>query len=125
MYTAFPCSDYYEDSVPSPSRQPTVGLPAATLAGWREGRQEDGSHVHYVPVDRIGAQLYPYSIAIGTPQTFPMTSYPAYVSRDQSCLTLSKFGMRCYPAHIHQVGAGSTLKGFQPLVHFRYTCLSR
>ena len=33
MCTAFPCSDYYGDSVPSPCRQPTVGLPAATLAG--------------------------------------------------------------------------------------------
>ena len=76
MYTAFPCPDYYGDSVPSPSRQPTVGLPAATLAGRRGGRLEDGSHVHHVPVDRIGAQLFPCSIAMGTPQTFPMASWP-------------------------------------------------
>ena len=29
---------------------------------------------------------------------------------------------RC-PAHIHQVGAGTTLERVQPLVHFRYTSL--
>ena len=31
----------------------------------------------------------------------------------------------CCPAHIHQVGAGSTLEGVQPLVHSRYASLSR
>jgi hypothetical protein len=70
MYTAFPCSDYYEDSVPSSGHQPTVGLPAASLVGQRGGRLEDGSHVHHVPVGRIGAQLFPCSIATPTPQAF-------------------------------------------------------
>ena len=34
-------------------------------------------------------------------------------------------GAHCYPARIHQVGAGSTLEEVQPLVHSRYTCLPR
>ena len=34
-------------------------------------------------------------------------------------------GVRCAPAHIHQVRAGVTLKGVQPLVHFRYAFPSR
>lgn len=125
MCTAFPCSDYYGGSVPSPSPQPTAGLPAATLAGWREGQLGDGSHVHHVPVGRIGAQLFPYSIATPTPQAFDVASYPAYVSRDRSRFTLSRFRTRCTPAHIHQIRAGSTLKGVQPLVHSRYTSLPR
>ena len=33
--------------------------------------------------------------------------------------------MHCYPAQIRQVRAGSTLKRVQPLVHSRYTSLSR
>lgn len=38
MYVAFPRSDYYEDSVPSKVHQLTTSLPAAALAGRREGR---------------------------------------------------------------------------------------
>ena len=30
-------------------------------------------------------------------------------------------GVRCAPAHIHQVEAGVSLEGVQPLVHSRYT----
>jgi hypothetical protein len=125
MYTAFPCSDYYGGSVPSPSHQPTVGLPAAALAGQREGRLENGSHVHHAPVGRIGTQLFPCSIATPTPQTFDVASYPAYVSQGQSRLAQHQLSTRCHPAHIHQVGAGSTLKGVQPLVHSRCTYLPR
>jgi hypothetical protein len=125
MRPAFPASDYYGGSIPSPSRQPTAGLPVTALAGRREGRLEDGSHVHHAPVGRIGAQLFPCSIATPTPQTFGVASYPAYVSRDRSRLAHSGLGVHCYPARIHQVGAGSTLEGVQPLVHSRYTCLPR
>ena len=77
MWPAFPASDYYGGSVPSPSRQPTAGLPVAALGGRREGRLGNGSHVHHVPVDRMGAQLFPCSIATGTPQAFPVASEPA------------------------------------------------
>ena len=125
MWPAFPASDYYESSARSPGHQPTTGLPAAGLAGRRGGRLEDGSHVHHLPVGRIGAQLFPCSIATSTPQTFLVASYPFYVCRDRSRLTLSRLGVHCSPAHIHQVGAGSTLKGVQPLVHTCYASLPR
>ena len=65
MCTAFPCSDYYGPSAPSRRHQPTVDLPADQLAAGREGRPRNGSHVHHVPVDRIGAQLSPCSLANG------------------------------------------------------------
>ena len=125
MRPAFPASDYYGGSVPSPGRQSTVDLPAAVLAGQRVGQPEEGSHVHHAPVGRIGAQLFPCSIATPTPQAFGVASYPAYVSRDRSRFALSSLGARCHPARIHQVGAGSTLKGIHPLVYSRYTCLPR
>ncbi len=125
MHAAFPRSDYYGGSVPTSGRQPTVGLPAAALAARRGGQPEDGSHVHHVPVGRIGAQLFPYSIATPTPQAFGVASLPAYVSRYRSRLALSRLGAHCYPARIHQIRAGSTLEGVQSLVHSRYTCLPR
>jgi hypothetical protein len=125
MYVAFPRSDYYGGSVPSPGRQPTASLPVTALAERWEGRPGDGSHVHHAPVGRIGAQLFPCSIATPTPQAFGVASYPAYVSRGRSRLALSRLGAHCYPARIHQVGAGSTLEGVQPLVHSRCACLPR
>ena len=59
MWTAFPSSDYYGDSVPSHVHQPTTGLPFTALDGRCQGRSRDGSHVHHVPVDGGGAQLFP------------------------------------------------------------------
>ncbi|MGH9044276.1 MAG: hypothetical protein ACRDVP_05485, partial [Acidimicrobiales bacterium] len=59
MWPAFPASDYYGGSVPFPSHQQTTRLPVAALAGRREGRLKNGSHVHHIPVDRIDAQLFP------------------------------------------------------------------
>jgi len=43
----------------------TVSLPVDQLAAGREGQPRDGSHVHHVPVDGIGAQLCRYSLAPG------------------------------------------------------------
>jgi hypothetical protein len=37
-----------------------------------------GSHVHHAPIDRLSAQLFPCSLAPGTPQAFPGTSPPAH-----------------------------------------------
>jgi hypothetical protein len=48
MRAAFPPSDYYGGSVPSPSQQPTAGLPAAALAARQKGQPGKGSHVHEV-----------------------------------------------------------------------------
>jgi hypothetical protein len=76
VWTAFPPSDYYGDSAPPCDPQPTAGLPATGLAGRWGGRSQDGSHVHHEPVDGIGAQLFPGSLATGTPQPFPVASRP-------------------------------------------------
>jgi hypothetical protein len=87
------------DDEPAPDR---VGYPATRATA-------DGSHVHDVPIDEGDAQLCPGSIATATPQTFTMASPPA---------KLPGFGVdrppipavtHCTPAHIHQVGAGSSL----------------
>lgn len=44
-----------------------VNLPAVQQAAGRGGRLQDGSHVHYVSVGRVGAQLCGYSLAITDP----------------------------------------------------------
>ncbi len=121
MWTAFPSSDYYEPSVPSLGQQPTAGLPATALAMRREGRSWDGSHVHHKPVSGVGVQLFPCSLATSTPQAFLVASWSAAKIRLRSRRPNIGFGVRCCPARIHQVGAGLTLKGVQPLVHSRYT----
>ncbi len=67
MWSAFPTSDYYEGSAPIPDHQLTIRLPTHHT-GCAAGRATgEGSHVHSVPVDRIGAQLYPGSISTPTP----------------------------------------------------------
>jgi len=64
MYRAFPDSDYYGPSAPGRGHQLTVRLPSTVLDGRGEGRLRPGSHVHYVSVGRIGAQLCRYSLVI-------------------------------------------------------------
>ena len=77
-------------------------------------------------IDGVGAQLFPCSIATSTPQTFPVASPPTALGRLRSLppATIAD-GVRCDPAHIHQVRAGVSLEGVQPLVHFRYAFLPR
>ena len=77
MQPALPASDYYEGSATPGCRQPTADLPAAVLAARREGRHPGASHVHCVPVGRGGGQLFPGSLATGTPQAFPVASLVA------------------------------------------------
>lgn len=81
MCAALPRSDYYEGSATSPGRQPTVDLPAARLVAGQGGRPEDASHVHCVPVDGGGIELYPDSIAVSTPQIFLTASRTAPIER--------------------------------------------
>jgi hypothetical protein len=104
MYRALPGSDYYEGSDPYRDRQPTVGLPPITgMACQHSGAVADGSHVHHVPVDRIGAQLCPGSITTPTPQAFSVASQPVCVSRRRSRVVIRKLGAYCTPAPIHQI----------------------
>src|SRR5918912_551730 len=79
MWPALPAAEYYGDSATPGCRQPTAGLPAAVLAARREGRHPGASHVHHVPVGRGGTQLFPGSLATGTPQAFPVASLVAKV----------------------------------------------
>jgi hypothetical protein len=79
MQAALLPSDYYGGSATPGRHQPTAGLPATVLAARREGRHPDASHVHHVPVGRGGAQLFPGSLATGTPQAFPVASLVAKV----------------------------------------------
>ena len=60
-------------------QQPTASLPLAALAERSGAQPGDGSHVHHATVNRMGAQLSPCSIAMGTPQAFPMASWPRSV----------------------------------------------
>ena len=106
MWPAFPASDYYGDSATPWRHQPTTGLPAAR---GRRGRHHDASHVHHHPVGQVGAQLCPDSIATSTPQAFLVASSSAPNNRVRS--RPPEGGVRCRPAHIHQVGAGGRLTG--------------
>ena len=117
MCPAFLGSDYYGPSAPSRRQQPTVDLPADQQAAGRVGQPRDGSHVHHVPVDRIGAQLNPCSLANGYAAGIHRGLPTDIRSRLRSRLTVRRFDARCCPARIHQVGAGSTLEGNQSLVH--------
>ena len=123
MWTAFPSSDYYGGSAPYRARQATVALPAGLLDAARVGRARQGSHVHCVAVGGGGAQLCSGSIAASTPQAFLAASQTGINDRPGSRLPVRPFGVHCSPAHIRQVGAGSTITEVQPLVHSRFPVL--
>src|SRR5204862_2988847 len=55
-------------------RQRTCPPPERIPEGWAT---TDGSQVHCTPVRGLGARLCPGSIASGTPQAFPLASFPA------------------------------------------------
>jgi hypothetical protein len=121
MWPAFPTSDYYGGSVPSHDQQPTAGLPATGLDSRRGGRSQDGSHVHHQPVDGVGAQLFPGSLATGTPQTFPVASWPASSTGVRVALPRCWSGVRCCPAPIRQISSRLLSCGVPPLVPARRT----
>ena len=84
MWPAFPTSDYYGGSAPSRaiSRRRACPPPA-----WLAGGEGDPGTVPtftIAPVDGVGAQLFPCSLATGTPQTFPVASRPATSHRPRS-----------------------------------------
>jgi hypothetical protein len=88
MWPAFPASDYYGPSDPLWGLRPTVSLPVFVLAARGVGRPRSGSHVHHVPVDRVGAQLCRCSLASGIPIGLPTGINNRLRSRhaDQYCL---------------------------------------
>lgn len=73
MYAAFPRSDYYGSS--APHQQHRLATSRSFIAN--DGRSyRSGSHVHFLPLTRLGAQLCPCSFAAVTPQAFTMASLP-------------------------------------------------
>jgi len=123
MRPAFPASDYYGPSVPPRRHQPTADLPTPPANGC-DGRLWDGSHVHHVSIDGVGAQLFPLQhrreYAAGLPRGLTTDCI-----RSASESPPDSGGVRCVPAHIHQVGAGVTLEGVLALVHNGYAFPSR
>jgi hypothetical protein len=76
MWPAFPTSDYYEDSVPPRAISQRQACPPTPWLGIGEGDTEA------VPPFTLcrstgAAQLFPCSLATGTPQAFPVASPPA------------------------------------------------
>ena len=90
----------------APARRPKAG-----------GRRWVASHVHCHPVDEVGAQLYPGSLARGTPQPFSLASSPATTYRLRSrspqprraCTAHRPTSARLEPARrLRSVNAGSS-----------------
>ena len=88
----------------------------------RGGRPRDGSHVHHVPLDGVGAQLCPCSLATSTPQAFLVASSSAARNRLRSRRPRYRQRAACTAARpiSTRLEPVSTLKGVQPLVHSRY-----
>ena len=103
MRTAFPSSDYYGGSAPPRGPRPTTSLPAAALAARPDGRPRGGSHVHHVPIDGGGAQLFPGSLAVSTPQSFLTTSLAAIVTASGDNALITQSAVCCIPAPIRQI----------------------
>lgn len=63
---------------PAAAHQLAMNLPDPGLAGSQPtpGGTSDGSRVHLPPIDRIGTQLCPCTIAMVTPWAFTMASWP-------------------------------------------------
>jgi len=125
MWPAFPASDYYGPSAPARGHQPTAGLPAAAHPGRRKG---DSGTVPTFTMSRSTGWA-PSSSPEASPRVprRPSSRPPTDCIRpaSESLPAAIAGGVRCDPAHIHQVGAGVTLEGVRPLVHFRCAFPSR
>jgi hypothetical protein len=120
MYAPFARSDYYRASAPRCGQQPTTGLPVDVLAGASGGQPQV---VPAFTTDRSTREVPSYAPAASPRVRRRLSSWPPHrpvhpgfgVTRR----TITA-GVRCGPAHIHQVGAGSTLTELHalvPLVH--------
>ncbi len=95
-------SDYYGASAPSRSFNRRRAYPTNPGGSRAAGAMRDGSRVHREPIDQLGIQLCPGSLATATPQTFTVASPPARqagfgVERPPRTLA------HCTPAPIHQI----------------------
>src|SRR6266508_1808866 len=98
-----------------PVLQPTADHePVRRRPGWPEGRTATGPFPRSPLTDRrVRRPAFPlqhrHRYAAGLPHDLPTVPVQRLRSRPRT-------GVRCGPAHIHQVGAGSGLEGVQPLV---------
>jgi hypothetical protein len=107
MHAPFARPDYYEASAPPGGRQSATGLPAAGLAGRREGRPQAVPTFTTESIKELGARLYPGSLAVLTPQAFSTASPPDLktgfgVDPGQAGATHCKPGP--YPSGLSRVG---------------------
>jgi hypothetical protein len=77
MCTPLACSDYYKTAAPSRAFDRRRIYPTYPNGFQEVGATRDGSRVHREPIDRLGIQLCPDSLAMITPQFFTMASSPA------------------------------------------------
>src|SRR6266511_3724330 len=98
-----------------PVLQPTADHePVRRRPGWPEVRTATGPFPRSPLTDRrVRRPAFPlqhrHRYAAGLPHDLPTVPVQRLRSRPRT-------GVRCGPAHIHQVGAGSGLEGVQPLV---------
>jgi hypothetical protein len=91
-------SDCYEDSVLLSGHQPTTGLAAATLVGWRVGGRQQFPCSPFTGW-RVGARLFPGSLATSTPQAFLVATWSTKSSTSVSPRPSQRLGVHCCPAH--------------------------
>lgn len=107
MWPAFPASDYYGASAPSPRHQPTADLPTTVLAGRGEGGT--GTVPTFTTNRSTGA------VPSFSPAASARVRRRLPRSHQTICHQTSGVGVsgnhghtaHCFPAHIRQVGAGS------------------
>src|SRR5690349_4938530 len=69
-------SDYYGASAPVRTFNRRRVYPTDPSGSQAAGAMRNGSRVHEQPIDQLGPQLCPGSIATATPQTFTLASPP-------------------------------------------------
>jgi hypothetical protein len=120
MWPAFPTSDYYRPSAPPRRHQPTADLSANARNG-RNGQHRGGSHVHHVSIDGVGAQLFPLQHRHEYAADLLRGLATDCIRSASESLPAIMSGVRCAPAHIHQVGAGVALTELYSLVQTAFT----
>ena len=117
MWPAFPASDYYGASAPSRGHQPTAGLPVDPP--WLGGDEGGPGMVPMFTASRSTGSA-PSSSPAASPRLRrrPSPWPPRRPLKAGFGVAVPTVGddVHCGPAHIHQVGAGSSLEGVQPLV---------
>ena len=107
----FPTLGLLRTSVPPQDPQPTAGLPADAPGCATGGRPRGGSHVHHAPVDGVGAQLFPCSLATSTPQAFLVASSSASIFRLRSRRLVSESTCTAVRPASHSLEPGNRLRG--------------